>query len=53
MFLSHYEIEPMRPRLPNNAQIITRHAETVILIEGLIIHRVLYIYEFSLNILSV
>jgi len=53
LFLSHHEIKPIRSRLPNNTHVIARCARIVLLLREFMIHNVLYILEFTLNILSI
>jgi len=50
LFLTYYEIEPVKVRLPNNTQVIAKCVGTIVLSEDFIIYNVLFIPEFALNI---
>jgi len=52
-FSSFYKIKPITIRLPNNSTIVDEFAGTKIFSDSLIIFNVLYIPEFSFNIISV
>jgi len=53
LFISHYKIKPIKVKLPNDNQVCATHVGTVYLSKDIIIHNVLYIPEFTLNIISV
>ena len=52
-FSSFYKIKPITVKLPNNSTVIAEFAGTKIFSESFIIFNVLYIPEFSFNIISI
>ena len=52
-FLTYYEIELVKVRLPNNTQVTAKCVGTILLSEDFIIYNVLFIPYVALNILSV
>jgi len=53
LFISYHKIKPVRVKLPNNQYVCATHAGTVFLSKNITLHNVLYIPDFTLNIISV
>jgi len=52
-FVSHYEIKPIHIKLPNNDHVIAKCIGTICLSYHIMIYHVLYVPEFTLNIVFV
>jgi len=52
-FISYYIIKPIKVKLPNNQSVTALFARTIFLTKDIILHNVLYIPEFMLNIIFV
>jgi len=52
-FTTYYTIEPTNVKLPNNNIVVTNIASTINLTPHLVLHRVLYLKDFSFNLISV
>ena len=53
LFISYHKIKLVRVKLPNNQYVYATHAGTIFLSKNITLHNVLYIPDFTLNIIYV